>query len=100
MGVHGPRARGVWWNTPWRVTLWAVKGELRVDRYGPGAKIAEIVGKAPGAVKALLVEFRPDQVGPQAGALTIVRDDGAQSGLEVALAGEGAAPARHGPFRH
>lgn len=66
----------------------------------PGAPQGARFRLRPGAVKALLVEFRPDQVGPQAGALTIVRDDGAQSGLEVALAGEGAAPARHGPFRH
>lgn len=44
---------------------------------------------APGARKALDVEFRPTAVGLQSAFLEVVRDDGAQPGLTVSLSGRG-----------
>ncbi|HKT82227.1 MAG TPA: hypothetical protein VJQ84_00145, partial [Solirubrobacterales bacterium] len=50
----------------------------------------------PGERLRLGVDFAPAAAGPQAAALEIVRDDGGQPGLSVALSGEGAGP-RHRP---
>ncbi len=44
----------------------------------------------PGERHAFLVEFRPTSVGQQTAALELVRDDGGQQGLAVALSGRGA----------
>ncbi len=54
----------------------------------------------PGEVRFFLVEFRPERVGPQAGSLTIARDDGGQPGLAAALTGQGAPANRWRPHRH
>jgi len=44
---------------------------------------------APGQKRAVLVEFRPTTAGPHSATLEILRDDGAQPGLAVALSGRG-----------
>lgn len=44
---------------------------------------------APGEKRAITVAFQPTAAGQHTGALEIVRDDGLQSGLAVALSGQG-----------
>ncbi len=49
----------------------------------------------PGESKTIKVEFRPTSVGRYAGTVTVRRNDGAQPGLAVRLAGQ-ATPKKHG----
>jgi hypothetical protein len=53
----------------------------------------------PGELRGFLVAFRPSSVGAQTGSLTIIRDDGTQPGLTVALSGQGTFPSRWHPRR-
>jgi hypothetical protein len=54
----------------------------------------------PGERMRLGADFAPTAAGPQSATIEIVRDDGGQPGLSVALSGEGVAPRQRHPRRH
>jgi len=89
----------------------AIRNLPRGHQGGPVSGTARIVGSAafglagagpdgihftlqPGERMRLGVDFAPTAVGPQSATIEIVRDDGGQSGLSVALSGEAVAPRR------
>lgn len=92
-------------NRPWGRTGGAVSGTARIV----GSPAFSLAGAGPEGIRFTLqpgermrlgVDFAPTAAGPQSATIEIVRDDGGQPGLSVALAGEGVAPRQRHPRHH